>query len=194
MSPSLVSVQAALRAAANEAALQATRKFAPTAQFVYGVRVPVLNALVKTCRAGGFELVEALWSSGAFEERLLAAKLLGAVARQDPKRTLRFISTASKDLSDWAICDTLGTQGIRPIALARRDAMFALAERLTLSRRLWERRLGIVLLLNFAAIPAERAAIRRIIAPLRSDKEPYVQKALTWLDKDLSKRIAADST
>jgi 3-methyladenine DNA glycosylase AlkD len=194
MSPTLASVRAALRAAANEAALQATRKFAPTAQFVYGVRVPVLNALVKSCRTGGFELAEALWSAGAFEERLLATKLLGAVARQDPERTLRFVSTASKDLSDWAVCDTLGTQGVRSIALARRDEIFALAERLVRSRHLWERRLGIVLLLNFAVITAERAVIRRIVAPLRSDKEPYVQKALTWLDKDLSKKPAADST
>jgi 3-methyladenine DNA glycosylase AlkD len=99
---------------------------------------------------------------------------------------LGFVSTASKDLSDWAVCDTLGTQGIRSIAAAQRDAMFILAERLTRSRRPCERRLGIVLLLNFASISKERAAIRKVPAPLRSDKESYGRKALTWIDKDLS--------
>jgi len=187
MAVSLTSVQAQLRDAADVTAKAGTTKFVRTSQFVYGVRVSVLNALVKYCRPGGFELVEALWRSGAFEERLLAAKLLGAVARQDPARALGFVRTVSKDLSDWAVCDTLGTQGIRPIALAQRNAIFAIAEQLTRSRRLWERRLGIVLLLNFAAIPRERAAIRRTLAPLRSDKEPYIQKALAWIDKDLRK-------
>lgn len=185
MPVTLTSVQAQLRAAADAEARAATAKFVPTSQLVYGVRVPVLNALVKSCRPGGFELVEALWRSGAFEERLLATKLLGAVAQQDPVRALGFVRMVSKDLSDWAVCDTLGTQGIRPIALAQRNAIFALAERLTRSRHLWERRLGIVLLLNFAALPRERAAIRRLLAPLRSDKEPYIKKALTWIDKDL---------
>jgi len=187
MAVTLTSVQAQLRAAADKKASAATAKFVPTSQVVYGVRVPVLNALVKSCRPGGFELVESLWRSGAFEEQLLATKLLGAIARQDPMRALGFVRTASKDLSDWAICDTLGTHGVRSIALAHRDAVFALAERLTRSRRLWERRLGIVLLLNFALIPTERAAIRRTIEPLRSDKEPYIKKALAWIDKDLHK-------
>lgn len=187
MSTTLTSVQAQLRHAANEKARAATAKFVPTSQVVYGVRVPVLNALVKSCRAGGFDLVEALWRSGAFEERLLAAKLLGAIARQDPARALRFVSVASKDISDWAVCDTLGTQGIRPIAAAHRDAVFALAQRLTQSCRLWERRLGIVLLLNFATAPRERAAILKILAPLRSDTEPYIKKALAWIEKDLAK-------
>lgn len=187
MGVTLTLVQAKLRAASDMDARAATARFVPTSQFVYGVRVPILNALVKACRPGGFDLAEALWRAGAFEERLLAAKLLGSVARQDPVRALEFVSTISKDLCDWAVCDTLGTQGVRPIALAQRNGIFAMSGRLTRSRRLWERRLGIVLLLNFAGIPKERAAIRRLLAPLRSDKEPYVKKALTWIDKDLSK-------
>jgi len=187
MTVSLASVQARLRAAASPEAKAATARFVPTSQAVYGVRVPVLNALVKSCRAGGFELVEDLWRSGAFEERLLAAKLLGVVARQDPARAVAFISAASKNVSDWAVCDTLGTQGIRSIALGHRDVLFALAERFTQSDRLWERRLGIVLLLNFAADPRERSAIRKLLAPLQSDGRPYVQKALAWIERDMRK-------
>jgi hypothetical protein len=112
------------------------------------------------------ELVEALWRSGAFEERLLAAKLLGAVARQDSVRALEFVNTASEDLSDWAVCDTLGTQGARTIALAQRKTIVAMAGRLTRSRHVWARRLAIVLLLDVAADPMERATVRRILAPL----------------------------
>jgi hypothetical protein len=69
----------------------------------------------------------------------------------------------------------------------QRTRIGAMAERLTRSRRLWERRLAIVLLWHFARAPRERASIRRILVPLRAEKEPYIRKALTWIDKDLSK-------
>ena len=187
MAVTLISVQAVLRAAGHSETKAATAKFVPSSQFVYGVRVPVLNALVKSCRPGGFELVEALWRSGAFEERLLAAKLLGAVARQDPVRALEFVNSASEDLSDWAVCDTLGTQGVRPIAVAQRKTIVAMARRLTRSRHVWARCLAIVLLLDVAAYPMERTTVRRILAPLRSDRAPYIRKALAWIDRDLSK-------
>ena len=117
----------------------------------------------------------------------MAAKLLGAVALQDPRRALEFVNTVSEDLSDWAVCDTLGTQGVRPIALAQRKTIVALARRLTRSHHLWARRLAIVLLLNLAIDPTERKTIQRILAPLRSDREPYIRKALAWIDKDLGK-------
>jgi hypothetical protein len=29
----------------------------------------------------------------------------------------------------------------------------------------------------------ERATVRRTLAPLRSDKEPYIRKALAWIDR-----------
>jgi hypothetical protein len=59
----LISVQAVRRAAGHSETKAVTAKFVPSSQFVCGVRVPVLNALVKSCRPGGFELVEALWRS-----------------------------------------------------------------------------------------------------------------------------------
>jgi hypothetical protein len=51
-------------------------------------------------------------------------------------RALEFVNTASEDLSDLAICDMLGTQGVRPIALAQRKTIVAKAGRLTRSRHL----------------------------------------------------------
>jgi 3-methyladenine DNA glycosylase AlkD len=185
----LMSIQAALRAASRDRVRAATQKFAPTAQRVYGVRVPDLNALVTACRPGGFALAEALWNSGAFEERLLAAKLLGAVCRSDPARALRFVAAVSTELSDWAVCDTLGTQGVRAIAQTQREAVFALAEQLIRSKTMWSRRLGIVLLLNFATDRRAHGPIRRLIAPLEKDPEPYIRKAMTWIEKDLARPI-----
>jgi len=68
-----------------------------------------------------------------------------------------------------------------------RDALFDLAGDLVRSHAVWERRFGVVLLLNFARVEQERPLIRRMLAPLRKDTEPYVRKALTWIDKELAR-------
>ena len=88
ISERVASIKQALTAQSDEKAKSAVRKFIPTSQHVYGVRLPLLNQIVKEHRAGGFELSEALWKSGAFEEKLLAAKLLGSSCKKDPDRAL----------------------------------------------------------------------------------------------------------
>ena len=187
VTPTLRTVRTELRKAADPRVAASTAKYVPTARRVYGVRLPILNALAKDCRSGGFALVEELWRAGAYEERLLATKLLGAVAQRDPIRALTFLRNAARDIGDWVICDTIATQGMRPVARTHGPELFGLAESLTASKSVWQRRLGIVLLTNFAKRPDSRAAIRKVLAPLRNDPEPYVRKALMWIDKDLDR-------
>jgi len=165
----------------------AFQKFIPTSQRVYGVRVPLLNELAKTHKVGGFPLVEALWNSGAFEERLLAAKILSRVAKKEPERALRLIRSFSRDISDWAVCDTLGMQAVRPLAEKFQKEVFALATALLASKNAWERRFGIVLLTNYAKNAALRPKIKNLVQPLADDREHYVRKAIEWLRRDLSK-------
>ena len=76
------SIKQALAANSDEKAKGAVKKFIPTSQHVYGVRLPLLNQIAKEHREGGFELVEALWKSGAFEEKLLAANYSEAPAKK----------------------------------------------------------------------------------------------------------------
>ena len=48
----------------------------------------LLNAMAKKYKNGGFGLVKQLWSNGAFEERVLAAKMLGLTSKKDPDLAL----------------------------------------------------------------------------------------------------------
>ena len=77
------SIKQALAANSDEKAKGAVRKFIPTSQHVYGVRLPVLNQIAKDHRDGGFELDQALWESGAYEVKPLAAKLLGTACKKE---------------------------------------------------------------------------------------------------------------
>ena len=82
ISQSVSSIKQALAAKSDEKVKGSVRKFIPTSQHVYGVRLRLLNQIAKKHREGGFELAEALWKSGAFEEKLLAAKLLGSSCKK----------------------------------------------------------------------------------------------------------------
>ena len=181
------SIKQALAANSDEKAKGAVRKFIPTSQHVYGVRLPLLNQIAKEHREGGFELVEALWKSGAFEEKLLAAKLLGSSCKKDPDRALTLAKTFAAQISDWAVCDTLGMQGVKGIASEKQIELFAWSNKLVKSRNLWERRLGLVLLTHFVKDRNSRTQIEKTLARLAGDKEHYVKKAVEWLQKDLRK-------
>ena len=181
------SIKQALAANSDEKAKGAVRKFIPTSQHVYGVRLPLLNQIAKEHREGGFELAEALWKSGAFEEKLLAAKLLGSSCKKDPDRALTLAKTFAAQISDWAVCDTLGMQGVKGIASEKQIELFAWSNKLVKSRNLWERRLGLVLLTHFVKDRNSRTQIEKTLARLSGDKEHYVKKAVAWLQKDLRK-------
>ena len=181
------SIKQALAANSDEKAKGAVKKFVPTSQHVYGVRLPLLNQIAKEHREGGFELAEALWKSGAFEEKLLAAKLLGSSCKKDPDRALTLAKSFAAQISDWAVCDTLGMQGVKGIAIEKPIELFAWSNKLVKSSNLWERRLSLVLLTHFVKDRNSRTQIEKTLARLSGDKEHYVKKAVEWLQKDLRK-------
>lgn len=187
LSARVSSIKQALAAQSDEKAKAAVRKFVPTSQHVYGVRLPLLNQIAKEHRAGGFELAEALWTSGAFEEKLLAAKLLGSSCKKDPDRALTLAKKFAPLISDWAVCDTLGMQGVKGIALEKQIELFAWSNKLVKSKNLWERRLGLVLLTHFVKERSSRTQIEETLAKLGGDKEHYIKKAVQWLQRDLRK-------
>ena len=187
ISQRVYSIKQVLAAQADEKAKAAVRKFIPTSQQVYGVRLPILNQIAKEHREGGFDLAESLWKSGAFEERLLAAKLLGSSGRKDPDRALTVARQFAAQISDWAVCDTLGMQGVKGIALEKQTELLAWSKKLVKSRNLWERRLGLVLLTHFVKDRNSRTQIEETLVRLGGDKEHYVKKAVAWLQRDLRK-------
>jgi 3-methyladenine DNA glycosylase AlkD len=187
LSQTLSSITQTLVAKSDAKAKAAFQKFIPTSQNVYGVRVPLLNELARKHKEGGFQLVQALWKSGAFEERLLAAKILGRICKQDPKLALKLTKRFASEITDWAVCDTLGMQGVKGIASQETATIFGLSKSLIKSNNFWERRLAIVLLTHFAKDRSLRQAIEAIVNQVRQDKEHYVTKAVQWIERDLRK-------
>jgi len=140
MSILLKQVQKELKEHSTPEAKTAALKFVPNAEKVYGIRTPVLNLLAKKYKEGGFELVEELWKSGAFEEKLLAAKLLNVICKKDPLLSLKLVNGFSKDISDWAVCDALGMQSLKPVAKKIQKEIFDLSAKLIRKAVVWIKR------------------------------------------------------
>jgi len=160
-------------------------KSIPTAKRVYGVRISILNEIVKKIKEPDFDLVEKLWKSGGFEEELLATKILGRICKKDPGKTIKLIKKFSKDISDWAVCDTLATQGVRKIAKIKQKEIFELSKRLISSKNFWQRRFAIVLLIELNRQGFSKEKIRKLSKKVENDKEHYIKRALVWLKSEL---------
>lgn len=188
MSNDLKAIQKILTAKSSKAAVSANRNFVPgITTKIYGVRMPVLNDLAKLFKAGGFELVKELWDAGAFEEKMLAVKMLGHIAKKDAARSLLCIEYFAPGIDNWAICDTMGMQGLKPILKTHQKEIFVLAKRYNSSKNFWERRLSLVLVEWYTRDPSLHAEIKKLVKHLENDPEYYVRKAVVWINKNFVK-------
>lgn len=187
MSALLKQIQNELEEHSTPEAKVAALKFVPNAVKVYGIRTPVLNMMAKKYKEGGFDLVKELWSSGAFEEKLLAAKLLNVICKQDPLLSLKLVTGFAKDISDWAVCDTVGMQSLKPVAKKIQKEIFSLSAKWVNSKNSWERRLSLVLIEVFTKDKALQPEIMKRVKTLENDEEYYVKKAVEWIKRNLKK-------
>jgi len=181
----LTEIRKFLKEKSNNKARGSWRKFVPTSEKVYGVYLSEINKIVSKYKSNGFKLVERLWNSGYLEERILAAKILGKICKQNPELTLMLINKFVNDIQDWAVCDTLAIQSIRPITNIKQKEIFELSKKMVKSENLWKRRFGIVLLINFSKDKNLKKEIKEIIKNVENDKEHYVKKAVDWIRREL---------
>ena len=187
MLPQLREIQRILKANASEATIASHRKFVPGLTKVYGVPMPVLNRLAKEFKEGGFSLVEELSGSAYIEEKVLAAKMLGNIAKKDPVRTIELFDRFSKSIDNWALCDALGMQSLKPLVKTHSKEIFALAKKYNRSENLWQRRLSLVMVEWYTRDKEFHPAILKLVNNLRKDKEYYVKKAIFWIERNLEK-------
>ena len=187
MSALLKQIQEELKESSTPEAKAAAFKFVPNAEKVYGIRTPVLNEMARKYKEGGFELVKELWKSGAFEEKLLAAKLLNVICKKDPMLSLALVTGFTKDISDWAVCDALGMQSLKPVAKKIQKEIFSLSAKLIKSKNLWERRLSLVIIEVFTKDKSLQPEIMKRVKMLENDEEYYVRKAVVWIKRNFEK-------
>jgi 3-methyladenine DNA glycosylase AlkD len=131
--------------------------------------------------------VEELWKAGALEEKVLAVKILGKIAKKDPERSLKLVDLFAKNIGNWAVCDAIGMQGLKPILKTHQKEIFTLAKKYNHSPDFWQRRLSLVLVEWYTRIKELHPEIKKLVKALEKDEEYYVKKAIIWITKNFEK-------
>lgn len=162
-------------------------KMVPGKQKIYGVKTPVLNEIAKQYKSGSFILAEELWKAGAFEERIIAIKIMEKKGKDDPLRLLKLFKSFSKQIDNWAVCDGLGMQFLRGIVTTHSNEIFEIANNYCLSKNSWQRRLSLVMVEWYTRSHPFHTEIKKLVKTLENDEEYYVKKAVVWIKKNFTK-------
>jgi len=187
MSQELKQIQTLLRKKGRPETIDFVKKVVPGEQKVYGVKTPELNSIVIQFKSGSFDIAEELWSSGALEEKIIAIKIVEKMGKHDPSRLLKLFRQFAKGINNWAICDGLGMQFLRPIVKTHRKDIFSLANKYNHSNDFWQRRLSLVMVEWYTREKATHSAIIKLVKNLENDNEYYVKKAVAWIRRNLAK-------
>lgn len=139
-------------------------------------------------------LAQGLWESDIFEARVAAGKLfLQARIRPDDTLAWDWITSVVQQFDSWAIADAVA-QGAQK-RLVQDPSRLDLLEEWIASEHFWTRRAAFVFTLPFVKSrhpsATERAARTRVLGwaeTLAEDPEWFIQKAIAWWLRDLSKR------
>jgi 3-methyladenine DNA glycosylase AlkD len=192
---------AALRAAAEPGRAAEMARYHKQTREVLGVANAAIEPMVRDWRRAlpldqRIPLAAALWESDIFEARIAAAKLL-TQARMKPapqeEAAWRLIASWVGQFDSWAIADHAAMAGQRRLE-AVPDRLNEV-EGWTRSPHMWVRRAALVMTLPWARMrhpdAADAARRERILgwaAGYTRDPEWFIQKAVGWWLRDLSKR------
>ncbi|MEN8891496.1 DNA alkylation repair protein [Planktotalea arctica] len=170
-----------------------------------GIPNPALNDLTKEWRSAldveaRVALAQALWDTDIYEARIAAAKLLTQARIRPDDAAWDLIKSWVPDFDSWAIADHVCMAGQKRLVAdpSRLDQI----EEWTRSDDLWTRRAALVITLPWTKQnnpkPEEIAARERILSWIESyasDHKWFIQKAIAWWLRELSKhdraRVAA---
>ncbi len=164
-----------------------------------GVSNPDIDTLARGWRQGltlddRLALAAGLWDSDVHEGRIAAAKLLTqARIRPDDQGAWGLIRSWVPQFDAWAVADHASIAGQKRLVAdpSRLDEV----ERWTQGDHMWTRRAALVMTLPWTRLthpkPADLAVRERVLgwaAGYVPDRDWFIQKAVGWWLRDLSKR------
>lgn len=198
---SLDATLAALRAHADPAKAEQMAAYHKADRPCLGVANPVIDDLAKALRRDlsleqRIDLAQGLWATNIHEARIAAAKLFTqARIRPDDRGVWQTIASWVPQFDAWAIADHVSIAGQKRLIAdpARLDEV----EAWTRADHMWTRRAALVMTLPWARMnrpkPQDLIARDRILGWAASyvpDRDWFIQKAIAWWIRDLSKHDA----
>ncbi len=166
-----------------------------------GIPVPVLADLADGWRATRtveerVALADALWQTDIHEARIAAAKLLVQARLRPDEGAWALIASWVPQFDAWAIADHACDAGAR--RLLADPTRIDTVEGWTRAETMWTRRAALVMTLPWAKMnkvkPQDLELRERVLgwaAGYVADRDWFIQKAVAWWLRDLSKHDAA---
>lgn len=166
-----------------------------------GVPVPQIEDLTDRWRAeltleDRLALAAELWRTDIHEARVAAAKLLTQARIRPDQAAWELITSWVPDFDGWALADHASIAGQK--RLVADPSRLDVVESWVASPHMWTRRAALVMTLPWTKqnFPKEhdlaiRARVLGWCAALAEDRDWFIQKAVAWWVRDLSKHDAA---
>ena len=187
----------ALRAQVEEGRAEGMASYHKQTREVMGIPNPALNDLTKSWRQSlsvedRVTMADQLWQTDIFEARIAAAKLLTQARLRPDEAAWTLIQGWVPDFDSWAIADHACMAGQK--RLVAEPARIDTVEGWTKSDHMWTRRAALVITLPWTKQnnpkPEELAIRDRVLgwaAGYVEDQDWFIQKAVAWWLRDLSK-------
>jgi 3-methyladenine DNA glycosylase AlkD len=157
----------------------------------WGVALPAMDAAIKQTlgdltQRQALGLCVRLWREPVWDLKIVAGRILARKSTEPDAEVWSFVTERIADLDGWAVADNLASVAARClIADPRRlDAVEGWIE----SPHLWTRRATLVFTLPWAKEKRDSERILGWAARLAEDRKWFIQKAIGWWLRELSKR------
>ncbi|MBM2576115.1 DNA alkylation repair protein [Jannaschia sp. Os4] len=192
---------AALRAAGDPAKAAKDAAYHRTERPTWGVPGDALAEMTTAWRRSlpleeRLAVARALWADGAHDARIAAPKLLAQARIREDAEVWALLASWVPDFDGWAVADTVC--GAIAKRLVAEPSRLDVVEGWVGAEHLWTKRAALVATLPWTKrrhpSEAERATRERVLgwaATCVSDDRWFVQKAVAWWLRDLSRRDPA---
>ncbi|SRR5579883_31528 len=159
----------------------------------WGVALPQMDVAIRETLRGVpaqelTDLSARLWREPVWDMKIAAARILAQKAVPPSERVWRFVRARMPDLDGWAVADNLANVGSR--CLLADESRLDAVEAWTKSSHLWTRRAALVFTLPWTKDGRDPERMLGWAAVLADDPEWFIQKAIGWWLRELSKRDA----
>jgi 3-methyladenine DNA glycosylase AlkD len=181
----------ALRARGDEKRAEWEKAYQKSRWEHWGVALPAMDGAIKETvgdlkQNEALSLCARLWGESVWDLKIVAGRILARKSIEPDTRVWGFVTERLPDLDGWAVADNLAPIASRCLIAdpARLDAVEAWIE----SPRLWTRRAALVFTLPWMKVGRDPERMLGWAARLACDREWFIQKAVGWQLRELSKR------
>ena len=182
---------AALRARGDAKRAAWERAYQKSGAEHWGVPLPGMDAAIKEtlgdlAQDETLKLCPLLWREPVWDLKIVAGRMLARKSVEPDAKVWRFVTERLADLDGWAVADNLASVGSRCLIddPKRLDVVEAWID----DPRLWTRRAALLFTLPWAKEKRDPERMLGWAARLAEDRQWFIQKAIGWWLRELSKR------